>query len=445
MSERLFVRDQVQIDASKIETDIDPIHGPTTTFKDVVIASEIVHQYEDGWAYKPADELEKAYWTWDGRWAIADAHPEQGLLMDISNIQGKTMNPRFVKNLNDHKTGRPNRRGILADLVVFDNKVSPETLTAMKSGSKRDVSIGFFFTKDETPGNWNGTDYSYVQRAFMGDHTAFGLENGRCGFPNCGIGADELVAAGDPFAGYETFEACIKDIMKENPDYTREQAAGTCAEIEKKSKAKHKKDAGVKYSMEKVTDLKSKVNEILSELDDLVEEEYQGNATYETLSERAQMYFNISPDEWTRLSEEEKDDYISRLPPEKKRAGGEEMSERDCTYEWDAVREKILELPNIEPMVLSKIFGDMTFGEDSDTQEESVTIPAETRVRLSELGVDLDDCECDEEESEEIVEDEVATDEVTEEEADEGEDLPSTEDVLADVERVWRDKERIVG
>ena len=527
MSDRLFIRDQVQIDASKIEMDIDPVHGPTTIFKDVVIASEIVHEYEDGFAYKPADELEKAYWTWEGRWAIADAHPERGLLMDLDNIQGKTVNLRFVKNLNDHKTGRPNRRGILADLVVFDNKVSLETLTAMKNGTKRDVSIGFFFTKDATPGNWNGQDYSYAQRAFMGDHTAFGLELGRCSFPNCGIGADELVAAGDPFAGYETFEACIKDIMKENPDYTRKQAAGTCAVIEKRSKEKHKKDAEVKLSMEKARKWKSELDEILSRFDDLVEEkpsdnitsdmtleeieakitelkenkaalrkkidaiyaqqskeefptrklyeqldeieielkayiqakvnkisadnlveeEYQGNATYETRSEKARQHFSISAEEWILLSEEEKDDYISRLPPEKKRAGGEEMSEKDCTYEWDAVRAKILELPQVEPMVLSKIFGDMTF------EEDSVTIPAETRIQLSELGVELDDCECDEEETEEeVVEDETVAEEVVEEEVDENEvveskdeDLPSTEELLKDAERVWYDKERIVG
>jgi len=451
MSDRLFVRDQVQLDVSKIETDMDPIHGPTTVFKDVVIASEIVHEYEDGWAYKPADELEKAYWTWEGRWAKADDHPETGIIMSLDNIQGKTVNLRFVKNLMDHdKTNRPNRRGILADLVVFNKKVAPETLADMKAGRKHDVSIGFFFTKDETPGNWNGVDYSYIQRAFMGDHTAFGLEVGRCSFPNCGIGADELVATGDPFAGYETFEACIKDIMRENPDYTRKQAAGTCAVIEKRSKEKHKKDAEVRYSMEKVTELKSKVNEILSELDDLVEEEYQGNVEFITLSRRAQMYFTISEKEWDGLSEEEKNDYISRLPPEKELAGGEKISERDCTYEWDTVREKILGLSSIEPMVLSKIFGDMTFGEDSDTKEESVTIPAETWVQLSELGVELDDCECDEEETVEEAKDEVAIDEVIEEEVDETE-APEVEkkepavDVLEDWNELKKLRKEIMG
>lgn len=503
MSERLFVRDQVQIDASKIETDMDPIHGPTTIFKDVVIASEIVHEYDDGWAYKPADELEKSYWTWNNRWAISGDHPETGIIMNLDGIQGKTVNLRFVKNLIDHKTDRPNRRGILADLVVFDNKVAPETLADMRAGRKHDVSIGFFFTKDETPGNWNGTDYAYVQRAFMGDHTAFGLEVGRCAFPNCGIGADELVATGDPFAGYKTFEACIKDIMKENPDYTRKQAAGTCAKIEKRSKEKHKKDAEVKLSMEKVKDWRSLLKVVLSQFDEelsdsiasdmtleeieakitelkeekatlrekidaiyakqskkesptnklyeqlyeiedelraytqakvnkisadnLVEEEYQGNVTYITLSERAQKYFSISKKEWDGLSEEEKDGYIGRLPPEKELAGGEEISEKDCTYEWDVVREKILGLSSVEPMILSKMFGDMTF------EEDSVTILVETLTQLKELGVELDECE---EELEEI-EEEVATDEVVEEEVEEVEvsevkEKEPTTDILED-------------
>ena len=41
-----------------------------------VIASEIVHKYKDGVAYKPADELEKAALTADGRWIKALSHPK---------------------------------------------------------------------------------------------------------------------------------------------------------------------------------------------------------------------------------------------------------------------------------------------------------------------------------------------------------------------------------
>jgi predicted Zn-ribbon and HTH transcriptional regulator len=63
--------------------------------------------------------------------------------------------------------------------------------------------------------------------------------------------------------------------------------------------------------------------------DNLVEEEYQGNVTNETLSKRARLYFSIGDLEWEALSEEEKEDYISRLPGQKKRSGGGEMSTRD--------------------------------------------------------------------------------------------------------------------
>lgn len=63
--------------------------------------------------------------------------------------------------------------------------------------------------------------------------------------------------------------------------------------------------------------------------DDLVSEEYQGNASVETLSYRARMYFAISDAEWALLSEEEKDGYKRRLPGQKTRSGGEEMSNRD--------------------------------------------------------------------------------------------------------------------
>ncbi len=64
-------------------------------------------------------------------------------------------------------------------------------------------------------------------------------------------------------------------------------------------------------------------------LDDLVEEEFQGNVEQMTESKRAMLFFSISIEEWDLLSEAEKRDYIRRLPPKKTRAGGGEMSNRD--------------------------------------------------------------------------------------------------------------------
>jgi len=394
--------------------------------------------------------------------------------MTLEDIHGKTENLRFVKNLIDHKTNRPQRRGVLADLVVFDRKVPPQTLSDMKSGKKAEVSIGFFFTKDNTPGTieedghpLNGESYDYVQRAFMGDHTAFGLEAGRCPMPNCGIGADQLIqpkeVEGDPFAGYEGMTECIEAMMKPKSEggqgYTREQAAGTCAEIEKKSKAKHKKDGEedkdsdmmtetakdmtIEEIDEKITELRDKRDAIrkqinalyakrskdpfteevdklynnLSELeaeikayteakvlkitedvstDDLVEEEYQGNVPAEASgseSERAKIHFNLSDDEWFNLSddewdaltEDEKKDYISKLPPKK----SEDMN---CTYEWETVREKLLDTAKLDPTMLSALLSEMEF----DNEKGTVSMKNETVDKLRELNIDLEKCECDE-------------------------------------------------
>ncbi len=64
-----------------------------------VIASEIVHKYKDGMAYKLADELEKAAWTADCRWVKLLAHPKSSSLDCVEDVNGKMMNPVFRKDL----------------------------------------------------------------------------------------------------------------------------------------------------------------------------------------------------------------------------------------------------------------------------------------------------------------------------------------------------------
>src|SRR5665647_2891898 len=84
-----------------------------------VIASEIVHKYKDGMAYKPADELEKATWTAEGRGVKALSRPASDHIRNVNNINGRMENPRFRKDLNDPKTNRPCRRGIEVDIRFF--------------------------------------------------------------------------------------------------------------------------------------------------------------------------------------------------------------------------------------------------------------------------------------------------------------------------------------
>jgi hypothetical protein len=164
--------------------------------------------------------------------------------------------------------------------------VSPAMLDDLKQMRKPSVSIGFFYKLDRTPGEWNGDSFDYVQRELMHDHLAFGIDVGRCPWPQCGIGADEMLmnVACDPFAGYETFSDCVNDIMEKNPDYTREQAQATCAKIEKQSKEKDNTPLSEVVNMQPSTEealtsaIKLMINDVLTEIlhknvEDTVEEE----------------------------------------------------------------------------------------------------------------------------------------------------------------------------
>lgn len=202
MMERKICFDKATLDNKIVQDDDDYLVMPA------VIASEIVHQYEDGWAYKPAQELEKTAWTLDHRWVTILHHPETPLLMSASDIYGVVENPLFVKNLRDPKTKRPNRRGIRADIKWFKNKVPTPIIEQIKSGDLRDVSIGFTFEKDPTSGTFQGTNYDYVQRNIFLDHVAAPIEKGRCPGPICGIAFDSatnvLTFAADPEETEET-------------------------------------------------------------------------------------------------------------------------------------------------------------------------------------------------------------------------------------------------
>lgn len=163
------------------------------TIKDIVIAREIVQQYEDGKAYKPAEELEKAAFTADGRWIIPLEHPATGLLVRREDISGKMSNVRFVKDLLDEKTKRPMIRGIRADATWYKDKTPKTVIDALHNRTMSDVSIGFTYEEDRTPGTWNGDSYDFVQRNIFIDHLCAPTEVGRCPSPLCGIGADAAI------------------------------------------------------------------------------------------------------------------------------------------------------------------------------------------------------------------------------------------------------------
>lgn len=161
-----------------------------------VIASEIVQQYSDGWAYKPADELEKMAKAASRIGAVPIKileHPSADtnyLLLKHTDIHGVARNFQYVNNLVDAKTKRPCRKGVKADLTWYKDTVNPEILDKARKGELHDVSIGFTFDADPVPGEFGGVKYDYVQRNIFLNHVAAPIEAGRCPGPICGIGYD---------------------------------------------------------------------------------------------------------------------------------------------------------------------------------------------------------------------------------------------------------------
>ena len=233
----IYQQDSFTLDAERISDEKHPVFGDMTVFHGVVIASEIVQKYNDGMAFKSRDELEAYAWTVDGAWVVVGGHPADGIVSQRDQVAGRTVNVRYVKDLLD-ETKRPHRAGIRADVQMFNEKIPPELLKDMKNGVKSDVSIGFFFSKDDTPGvveqdSCKGQEYDYVQRDMFHNHLAAGIDNGRCPSPLCGLGADEMrkMLVGDPFAGFEDWGACVAGVKAKNSDLTDEQAKAICGKL----------------------------------------------------------------------------------------------------------------------------------------------------------------------------------------------------------------------
>ena len=274
----IYQQDAAKLTPERITGYKHPTFGDVTVFHDVVIASEMVQPYEDGKAWKPRDELEAYAWTVDGAWVVVGAHPSEGIVSDKMQVSGRTINPRYVKDLIDPKTKRPCRAGVRADVEIFNNKVSPELLEDMKNGKKQDVSIGFFYSKDEVKGiveadACKGEEYDYVQRNMFHNHTAAGLDNGRCPMPYCGLGADELAKnlAGDPFAGFKNFNDCVRTIMEKNPKLSKESAIKICGKL----KAQHEDEISANTRQ----NLKALAAAIMDECDEeeIKDAAYKGN------------------------------------------------------------------------------------------------------------------------------------------------------------------------
>lgn len=194
MSERKISVDYSTIDDKIIRNDADWLVMP------IIIASEIVQEYDEQpygkYAYKSADELEKMAITAElmgSRPIKILSHPGADtnyLVQNSKDVYGRVTNFRFVKNLDDSKTHRPCRKGVLADGWWSKKITPPNVIDDIANLKMRDNSIGFSFVVDKTSGEYEGKHYDYKQTDIFLDHVAAPIPAGRCPGPICGIGYD---------------------------------------------------------------------------------------------------------------------------------------------------------------------------------------------------------------------------------------------------------------
>jgi len=158
---------------------------------------------------------------------IIHDHPDSMVIMSQNQMHGTVEKPFF---------DRDKMRAVLN----FDKYVVPKAyIDGMRNkiGKKQpiDVSIGFYYQPDFTPGVWKGKPYDYVMKDIVIDHVAAGVLKGRCPSPACGIGVDSAMKriALDPFGGYKDFADCVsKNQNKNNPE-------AYCATIKRKIEEAH--------------------------------------------------------------------------------------------------------------------------------------------------------------------------------------------------------------
>ena len=152
------------------ETVIDTPEG-FAKWEQVTIAKEMIQDYNGKKVYKPADSLRVILEHGENR-PITDAHPPGKLVTSNSQRKGYIENLTFTDEYE-----------LKADMIVTDTKLADE----IKSGKKREVSVGFHAKIIDAHGVFNDEEYDQIQTDMLLDHVA-ALENGRCSLlDGCGF------------------------------------------------------------------------------------------------------------------------------------------------------------------------------------------------------------------------------------------------------------------
>ena len=79
---------------------------------------------------------------------------------------------------------------VRANVHLFKKTLSKAFIEDVKSGKRKDVSVGFTYDTVEKSGEWLGEKYDYAQENLLINHVAVGVPVGRMRAPFIGLGCD---------------------------------------------------------------------------------------------------------------------------------------------------------------------------------------------------------------------------------------------------------------
>jgi hypothetical protein len=175
-----------EVDASKAisETDEELVIP-------AILAREAVLPYPKGRAYRSAKELEDALFTFSKAWVTAEKHPEP--LISIVTDRKRQIKGELTDIVFDADAVNPAGKkspAVRANVHLFKKTLSKQFMDDVKSGRKRDVSVGFTYDTVEKTGEWQGEKYDYAQENLLINHVAVSVPVGRMRAPFIGLGCD---------------------------------------------------------------------------------------------------------------------------------------------------------------------------------------------------------------------------------------------------------------
>ena len=313
---------RVEADSTqKIREDQDALVVPA------ILTREGILPFDDGRGYRPASELEAAAWTLEGAWVVAYDHILTVFPMSREDIRGKVENVKFDAGIH----------GVRGDIRFVKALCDQALLDGVRQGDLKDVSVAYFCEDIFEPGKFAGEPYDFVQRNFMFGHVAAGVPEGRCPSPFCGMNVDSFKPHKDPEVTEDFIHIPVKDadLFIDGSFRTIDIDAGKGI---KAVIGKLKSDPKGSTVVQKFIFDKSK--DWTMEKAQAWVREHKDSAIPngpKTDEERAKRHFNLSDEQWNALSEEEKQRYISQLPPVGTQRD-QEQGEREKLHEEAARR-----------------------------------------------------------------------------------------------------------